>query len=84
MKKDKADPETMNKLKLVLYIKLFQGVFGHVDKNYNLAFQSFRWCLQFIAYSKRTRLFASIADEQIGDFMNFANYLYPCCVATVF
>lgn len=77
MKKDKADPETMNKLKLVLYIKLFQGVFGHVDKNYNLAFQSFRWCLQFIAYSKRTRLFASIADEQIGDFYELCE-LFIC------
>ncbi|CAI4046464.1 Ady4p SKDI_12G2600 [Saccharomyces kudriavzevii IFO 1802] len=65
LKKDKLNPETVNKLKLVLYIKLFQGVFGHIDKNYNLAFQSFRWCLQFIAYSKRTRLFG-IANDQIG------------------
>ncbi|QHS74950.1 Ady4p [Saccharomyces paradoxus] len=81
MKKGKVDPETVNKLKLVLYIKLFQGVFGHVDKNYNLAFQSFRWCLQYIAYSKRTRLFASIADVQIRNFYELCGLFVPllCC-----
>lgn len=81
LKKEKVDPETTRKLELVLYIKLFQGVFAHIDKNYNLAFQSFRWCLQFIAYSKKARLFASIADEKIRNFFELCELFVSllCC-----
>ncbi|CAI1588856.1 hypothetical protein SEUBUCD646_0L02840 [Saccharomyces eubayanus] len=81
LKKEKVDLETINRLKLVLYIKLFQGIFSHVDENYNLAFQSFRWCLQFIAYSKRAKLFTTIQGEQIWKFYELCELFVSllCC-----